>query len=146
MGVITCHTRRSIAAYLFKPAACLRKSRLVTFDRSGRSADLSGQIRMTIDGGKGLHANKDNRHSYGCLSLLIFSAYVFKGSKPIRKSRNINDDVVCGRRAGLEHRLENGSEQICLGPPPFLSEAISGPQRRLAHPGRETRFHSSSFG
>ena len=44
--VITCHTRRSIAAYLFKPAACLRKSCLVTFDRSGRSADLSGQTRM----------------------------------------------------------------------------------------------------
>jgi len=52
MGVITCHTRRSIAAYLFRPAACLRKSCLVTFDRSGRSADLSGQTRMAIDGGK----------------------------------------------------------------------------------------------
>ena len=37
---------------LFKPAACLRKSCLVTFDRSGRSADLCGQTRMAIDGGK----------------------------------------------------------------------------------------------
>ena len=52
MGVITCHTRRSIAAYLFKPAACLKKSCLVTFDRSGRSADRSGQTRMVIDAGK----------------------------------------------------------------------------------------------
>ena len=52
MSVITCHTRRSIAAYLFKPAACLRKSCLVTFDRSGRSADLCGQTQMAIDGGK----------------------------------------------------------------------------------------------
>src|ERR1700686_2920587 len=52
MGVITCHTRRSIAAYLFKPAACLRKSCLVIFDRSGRSADLCGQTRMAIDGGQ----------------------------------------------------------------------------------------------
>ena len=47
-----CNTRRSIAAYLFKPAACLRKSCLVTFDRSGRSADLCGQTQMAIDGGK----------------------------------------------------------------------------------------------
>jgi hypothetical protein len=50
------------------------------------------------------------------------------------------------RRCGLwkegryRHRLENGSEQICLGPPLFLSEAISGPQRHLLRLGRETRF------
>src|SRR5450759_1480056 len=49
---ITCHTRRSIAVYLFKPAGCLRKSCLATFDRSERSADLSGRTRMAIDGGK----------------------------------------------------------------------------------------------
>ena len=47
-----CHTRRSIAAYLFKPAGCLRKSCLAIFDRSGRSADLSRRTRMAIDGGK----------------------------------------------------------------------------------------------
>ena len=35
-----------------QPAACLRKSCLVTFDRSGRSADLCGQTQMAIDGGK----------------------------------------------------------------------------------------------
>ena len=52
MGVITCPTRRSIAAYLFKPAACLRKGCLVTFDRNGRSADRSGHTRMAIDAGK----------------------------------------------------------------------------------------------
>ena len=52
VSVVTCHTRRSIAAYLFKPAAYLRKSCLATFDRSGRSADLSGRIRMAIDEGK----------------------------------------------------------------------------------------------
>ena len=37
--VFACHTRRSIAAYLFKPAGCLRKSCLAIFDRSARSAD-----------------------------------------------------------------------------------------------------------
>src|ERR1019366_7762548 len=34
MSVIACHMRRSIAAYLFKPVGCLRKSCLATFDRS----------------------------------------------------------------------------------------------------------------
>ena len=48
----TCHTRRSIAVYLFKPAACLRRSCLAIFDRSGRSADRSGRTRMAIDGDK----------------------------------------------------------------------------------------------
>src|SRR5665811_781035 len=43
LSFITCHTRRSIAAYLFKHAACLRKSCFVIFDRSGRFVDLSGQ-------------------------------------------------------------------------------------------------------
>jgi len=35
-----------------KHAACLRKSCLAIFDRSGRSVDLSGRTRMAIDGGK----------------------------------------------------------------------------------------------
>src|SRR5450759_1737117 len=52
VGFIACHTRRSIAVYLFKPAGCLRKSCLATFDRSERSADLSGRTRMAIGGGK----------------------------------------------------------------------------------------------
>src|ERR1035437_6037770 len=52
MRVIACHTRRSIAVYLFKPAGCLRKSCLATFDRSERSADLSGRTRMAIGGDK----------------------------------------------------------------------------------------------
>ncbi len=52
MGVIACHTRRSIGACLFKPAACLRRNCLVTCDRSGRSADRSEQTRMATDGGK----------------------------------------------------------------------------------------------
>ena len=47
-----CHTRRSIAAYLFKPAACLRKSCFSIFARSGRSVDPSGRTRMAIDGDK----------------------------------------------------------------------------------------------
>ena len=34
------------------PGACLRKSCLVIFDRSGRSADLSGRAWMAIDEGK----------------------------------------------------------------------------------------------
>src|ERR1035437_683706 len=52
VGFIACHTRRSIAVYLFKPAGCLRKSCLATFDRSERSADLSGRTRMAIGGDK----------------------------------------------------------------------------------------------
>src|SRR5450759_2410103 len=52
VGFIACHTRRSIAVYLFKPAGCLRKSCLATFDRSERSADLSGRTRMAIGGGQ----------------------------------------------------------------------------------------------
>ena len=43
---------------------------------------------------KKLHANKDNWHSHGCLSLSIFSACIFEGSKPIKKSRDVDDDVV----------------------------------------------------
>src|SRR5271169_4988100 len=39
--VIACHTKRSIAASLFRPAGCLRKSCLVIFDRSARSVDHS---------------------------------------------------------------------------------------------------------
>src|SRR5665811_1562054 len=52
VGFIACHTRRSIAVYLFKPAGCLRKSCLATFDRSERSADPGGQTRMAIGGDK----------------------------------------------------------------------------------------------
>ncbi len=37
-----CHTRRSIAACLFKPAGCLRRSCFAIFDRSARSVDHSG--------------------------------------------------------------------------------------------------------
>ena len=50
MGIITCHTRRSIAAYLFKPAAFLRKNCLVTFDRGERSVngDRRGQIKDIV--------------------------------------------------------------------------------------------------
>src|SRR6266478_2457605 len=50
-GVIRCHTRRSIAVYLYKPAACSRKSCLAIFDRSARCAAPSRSIRMAIDGG-----------------------------------------------------------------------------------------------
>ena len=39
--------------------------------------------------------------SNGCVNLLSLSACLFKGSKPNRKSGNINYDVVCGRRAGF---------------------------------------------
>ena len=39
MSFIACHTKRSIAAYLFKRAGCLRRNCLAIFDRSGRSAD-----------------------------------------------------------------------------------------------------------
>ena len=52
MRAIACHTRRSIAAYMFKPAVCLRKSCLAISDRSGRSAARSGWTRMAIDGGR----------------------------------------------------------------------------------------------
>ncbi len=52
MRAIACHTRRSIAAYMFKPAVCLRKSCLAISDRSGRSAARSGLTRMAIDGGR----------------------------------------------------------------------------------------------
>ena len=51
---------------------------------------------------KKLHANKENRHAHGCLSPLIFSACIFKGSKPIKKFRDVDDDVVCGRRSGFD--------------------------------------------
>ena len=42
-SVITCHTRRSIAACIFKPAVFLRKSCFVIFDRSGRCGDRDGR-------------------------------------------------------------------------------------------------------
>ena len=50
-GVIRCHTRRSIAVYLYKPAACSRKSCLAIFDRSARCVAPSRPIRMAIGGG-----------------------------------------------------------------------------------------------
>ena len=50
-GVIRCHTRRSTAAYLYKPVACSRKSCLAIFDRSARCVAPSRLIRMAIDGG-----------------------------------------------------------------------------------------------
>ena len=40
--VIACHTRRSIAVYLFKPAGCLRRNCWAICDRSARSVDHSG--------------------------------------------------------------------------------------------------------
>ena len=51
MSVIACHTRRSIAVYLFKPAGCLRKSCFAIFGRSARSVDRSR--RVSISDGRG---------------------------------------------------------------------------------------------
>ena len=48
--IIACHTRRSIAAYLFKPAGCLRRSCLAIFDRSARSVGPSRRVSMAMDG------------------------------------------------------------------------------------------------
>ena len=46
-SVFTCHTRRSIAVYLFKPEACSRKSCFTIFGRSARSVDRN---RLISDG------------------------------------------------------------------------------------------------
>ena len=46
--LIRCHTRRSIAVCLFKPAVCLRKSCLGTFDRSARYAGPNRQSRKAV--------------------------------------------------------------------------------------------------
>src|SRR5665213_3728398 len=52
MRVIPCHTRRSIAAYLFKPAGYLRRNCLAIFDPSARSVDRNMRALMAMDGGK----------------------------------------------------------------------------------------------
>ena len=49
MKRIRCHTRRSIAAYLFKPAAYLRKSCFSIFARSGRYVAPSEWTQTAID-------------------------------------------------------------------------------------------------
>ena len=46
------HTRRSIAACLFKPVVCLRRNCLVIFDRSVRSVDRDRRALMAMGGGK----------------------------------------------------------------------------------------------
>ena len=58
MRVIACHTRRSIAVYLFKPAGCLEKEVLLGHLRSrrtirrskraGRHGDRRGQIKDLV--------------------------------------------------------------------------------------------------
>src|SRR5277367_2597590 len=52
MRLVACHTRRSIAASLFKHAACLRRNCFAIFDRSARSGDLGRRPPMAIDGGQ----------------------------------------------------------------------------------------------
>ena len=52
MSVIACHTRRSIAASLCKPAGCLRRSSFAIFDRSVRSADRNRRVSMAMAGGR----------------------------------------------------------------------------------------------
>src|SRR4030095_945405 len=49
-SVITCHTRRSIAVYLFKPAGCSRKSCFAIFGRSARSVDRNRRVSSVMDG------------------------------------------------------------------------------------------------
>ena len=51
-SVITCHTRRSIAVYLFKPEGCLRKSCFVIFGRGARSVDRNRRVSSAMDGDK----------------------------------------------------------------------------------------------
>jgi DNA-binding CsgD family transcriptional regulator len=51
-SVIRCHTKRSIAVYLFKPAGCLRKSCCIIFDRSARSVDQNRRGSMAMGGGQ----------------------------------------------------------------------------------------------
>ena len=52
MRVITCHTRRSIAACLFKPVGYLRRNCSAIFDRSARSVDRNRPVSLAMDGGK----------------------------------------------------------------------------------------------
>ena len=52
MRVVTCHTRRSIAVSLFKPAGLLRRSCFAIFDRSGRSVGRNRRVSMAMDGDK----------------------------------------------------------------------------------------------
>ena len=85
--------------------------------------------------------------SNGCLNLLSLSACLFKNSKPIRKSRNINDDVICGRRAGIDIVWKMEVNRLVSEVEPFsFKERYQAQQRRLFHPGKETRFRSSNFG
>jgi len=51
-SVFTCHTRRSIAVYLFKPEACSRKSCFTIFGRSARSVDRNRRVSSVMDGDK----------------------------------------------------------------------------------------------
>src|SRR5271170_2898990 len=52
MRLVACHTRRSIAASLFKHPVCLRRNCFAIFDRSARSGDPGGRPPTAIDGGK----------------------------------------------------------------------------------------------
>jgi hypothetical protein len=54
--------------------------------------------------------------------LLSPSACLFKGSKPIRKSRNINGDVVCGGRAGIDIVWKKEVNRFFSGGIPFFKE------------------------
>ena len=60
----------------------LKKELLVTFDRSGRSADLSGQTRMAIDGGKSIVSIRERPAAVEDVqSLVIGKAISLSGSK-----------------------------------------------------------------
>ena len=56
------------------------------------------------------------------LNLLSLSACLFKGSKPIRKSRNTNDDVVCGGRVGIDIVWKKEVNRFFRGGIPFFKE------------------------
>ena len=56
------------------------------------------------------------------LCLLSLSACLFKNSKSIRKARNINDDVVCGRRAGIDIVWKEEMNRFFRGGIPFFKE------------------------
>ena len=60
--------------------------------------------------------------SNGYLNLLSLSACLFKGSKPIRKFRNTNDDVVCGGRSEFDIVWKKEVNRFFRGGIPFFKE------------------------
>src|SRR5688572_23278300 len=90
MSFAACHTRRSTAAYLFKPAGCLRKSCSAIFDQSGRSADRSRRAKMAMDGGKSRISSQSVSDG---LLLKTGGSRSLGGRSPVRVEEQLHRDL-----------------------------------------------------